>query len=178
MNIDWARSALLATAASALLGCAGTDDVPIAQDNVPIASGPAAIVARLPKADQGLVKLDCYTVDPYQPIKIAKPDPKASTQASAFLGAWGAGAWDGRVCHDLWVMDVDAAGNVVMFDAHGPGYRNEATAFLRKGVIEPDGRIHVRKGGAMVTYWIENGVLYGERETGTSHARIVMLKKS
>jgi hypothetical protein len=134
--------------------------------------------SRQASLEERVVKPDCYTVDPYHPIPIADPNPDAPSDMNAFLGAWGGGAWDGAVCHDLWVMEVEPDGTAVMFDAHGPGFHPDATAFTRTGRIDGDGRLHVRKGRAEVQYWIEDGRLWGERRIGKRVQRIIMSRKS
>ncbi len=123
-----------------------------------------------------LVRPDCYTVDPYQPIPISKATNGVPQSSAAFLGAWGGGAWDGSICHDLWVMEVSSDGAVLMFDAHGPGFHPDATAFTRKGEIK-DGRLKVRKGPATVEYYIKDGRLYGERHIGERTNRIIMTRQ-
>ncbi|MGM0583852.1 MAG: hypothetical protein ACQEUZ_04310 [Pseudomonadota bacterium] len=125
-----------------------------------------------------VVKPDCYTVDPYDPIPISEPASGVPDRMSAFLGAWGGGAWEGAVCHDLWVMEVGPDGSALMFDAHGPGFHPDATAFTRKGRITEDGRLRVRKGRAVVEYWLDNGRLYGERRIGQRVQRIILSRKS
>ena len=192
MSNSWVRGALLTIAASGLSACLGGVDIPIpdmpalvtmgAPTDKSAASATANHAANKVassgfRADQ-LLKPDCYTVEPYQPIRIARPQAGAPAASGSFLGAWGGGAWDGRVCHDLWIMEIGADGHVLMFDAHGPGYRQDATGFLRRGEMTADGRIRVRKGGAMVTYWIQDGMLYGERLSGQTLHRVVMRKKS
>ena len=134
-----------------------------------------------PKAkvvESNLIQPDCYTVDPFQKLKIAKPPKGLPEQMRAFLGAWGGGAWDGTVCHDLYVLKVEPSGAAVMFDAHGPGYTNDATAFTRRGQIGEDGHLRVRKGKAQVEYWVENGQLHGLRRVGTSEARIILTPRT
>tara|TARA_B100002003_G_scaffold203601_1_gene196316 strand:+ start:2064 stop:2543 length:480 start_codon:yes stop_codon:yes gene_type:complete len=132
-----------------------------------------------PKPAANLYQADCYTVDPYQPIRIDKPAAGVPEDMKAFLGAWGGGAWDGSVCHDLWVMNVDPSGNVLMFDAHGPGFFPDATAFTRKGRITPEGRMRVRKGPAVVEYWIaEDGRLHGTRTIGKKVQHVIMTRRS
>lgn len=121
MNI---RYAWLAAAGLAVAGCGVGDKV----GDIPADS-----------AQSKLIQPDCYTVDPYVPPKIAKPRSDVPEEMRAFLGKWGGGAWDGRVCHDLYVLQVEPTGTVVMFDAHGPGFRTDATAFTRRGEIGEDG---------------------------------------
>lgn len=178
MSISWARGALLALVVSGLSGCLGTDMLPSMPDLPKAFSFGSASQKVVEAKPNPLIRPDCYTVDPYKPIRIAKPDPKAPKQSASYLGRWGGGAWNGSVCHDLWVMEVGADGHVLMFDAHGPGYTSDATGFLRRGELTPDGRILVRKGGAMVTYWIEDGMLHGERATTGRVDKILMAKKS
>ena len=140
-----------------------------------LALGLAACADKEPEAVQSsLIQPDCYTVDPYQPIPISKPKKDVPESSAAFLGAWGGGAWDGSICHDLWVMEVSADGAVLMFDAHGPGFFPDATAFTRKGEIGKDGRLRVRKGPATVEYYIKDGRLYGERHIGEKTNHIIM----
>jgi hypothetical protein len=134
--------------------------------------------ARRASLEDRVVKPDCYTVDPYNPVPISEPDPDAPDGANAFLGAWGGGAWDGAVCHDLWVMEVSSDGSALMFDAHGPGFHPDATAFTRTGAFTEDGRLRVRKGRAVVEYWIEDGRMMGTRTIGNRVQRIIMSRKS
>lgn len=132
-----------------------------------------------PKAPEvSLIQPDCYTVDPFRPIKIKRPVNGAPSSHAALLGAWGGGAWDGVVCHDLWVMEVDAAGKALLFDAHGPGFHPDATAFTRRGEIGSDGRLRVRQGAASVEYWVENGQLHGLRRIGERVQRVILTRKS
>ena len=156
--ISWiARLALFGALAAGLSGCA---DKP------------------KPKMDAKLIQPDCYTVDPYHPIKIHKAAKGVPDNMKKFLGAWGGGAWNGTVCHDLWITEVDPDGETVMFDAHGPGFTREATAFTRKGVITSDGHLKVRKGPAEVEYWIKDGRMYGERREGNLVYHIIMTRHS
>jgi hypothetical protein len=131
-----------------------------------------------PSLESRVVKPDCYTVDPYNPIPISEPADGVPAEMSAFLGAWGGGAWDGAVCHDLWVMEVEPDGGVLMFDAHGPGFHPDATAFTREGRITEDGRLRVRKGRAVVEYWIRDGRLWGERVLGQRVQKIILARRS
>lgn len=142
------------------------------------ATGCSAPVEKQRVVESNLIQPDCYTVDPYQKLKIAKPPKGLPDTMRAFLGAWGGGAWDGAVCHDLYVLKVESSGAAVMFDAHGPGYTNDATAFTRRGQIGDDGRLRVRKGKAQVEYWVENGQLHGLRRIGTREAHIILTPRT
>lgn len=142
------------------------------------AAGCAEPVKKAPVVAVNLIQPDCYTVDPFQKLKIAKAPKGLPDEMRAFLGAWGGGAWDGAVCHDLYVLKVESSGAAVMFDAHGPGYTNDATAFTRRGQIGDDGRLRVRKGSAQVEYWVENGQLHGVRRLGKREARIILTPRT
>jgi hypothetical protein len=152
----WAKGALLAA-----LGVAGC-------------GGPAPVKP----VETSLIRPDCYTVDPYAKLRIAKPSEGVPDKMAMFLGAWGGGAWDGAVCHDLYVLKVEKSGAAVVFDAHGPGYSSDATAFTRRGQIGDDGRLRVKKGPAQVEYWVENGQLHGVRRLGTREARIILTPRT
>lgn len=125
-----------------------------------------------------LVQPDCYTVDPYKKLRIAKPAKSLPDRMRAFLGGWGGGAWGGAVCHDLYVLKVEPTGDAILFDAHGPGFSTDATAFTRRGVIGEDGRLRVRKGSAKVEYWIEDGRLHGVRKQGHHTTQIILTPKA
>jgi hypothetical protein len=131
-----------------------------------------------PQVQVNLVQPDCYTVDLYQPPRYVEPGPGVPASHAAYLGQWGGGAWNGLVCHDLWVLDVGADGKVTMLDAHGPGLFPDATAFERVGSIDENGRLNVRKGSSEVQYWIENGRLHGLRRRGDQEIRIIMERRS
>ncbi|HKK35782.1 MAG TPA: hypothetical protein VJ994_05790 [Paracoccaceae bacterium] len=141
-----------------LAGCSGPDE-------------PAPVQA-------GLVQPDCYTVDLYQPPRYVEPGPDVPATHTDYLGQWGGGAWNGLVCHDLWVLEVDGDGRVTMLDAHGPGLYPDATAFERVGTIDGNGRLNVRKGTSRVQYWIEDGRLHGVRRRGDQEIRIIMERRS
>lgn len=139
----------------------------------------AGCASEKPKAiDTSLIQPDCYTVDPYQKLRIAPAPAKLPAKMRAFLGGWGGGAWNGQVCHDLYVLKIDESGEAILFDAHGPGFNPDATAFTRRGKIDPEGKLHVRKGGARVEYWIEDGRMYGLRRSGARESHIILTPKA
>lgn len=125
-----------------------------------------------------LIQPNCYTVDPYKKLKIAKPAKGLPDGMKAFLGGWGGGAWEGAVCHDLYVLKVENSGEAIVFDAHGPGFSNDATAFTRRGRIGEDGKLRVKKGSARVEYWIVDGRMYGTRIQGKHVSHIIMTPKA
>ena len=134
--------------------------------------------AKAPAPRTQLTRDDCYTVKPYKPLPIEKPKKDVPDIYKAFAGKWVKGAWDGYVCHDLVVMDVDKQGDVTLFDAHGPGFGYEATGFTRKGKIDKNGHLTVRKGDAMVDYWIVDGKMHGIRREGEAKSEVILIRPS
>lgn len=130
-----------------------------------------------PAAAAVLMQPDCYTVDLFQQPRYVSPGSDVPATHGAYLGHWGGGAWNGLVCHDLWVLNVDAAGRVLMIDAHGPGFRADATVFERVGRIDENGRLKVRKGRAQVEYQLVDGELRGTRTVGGQTIRIRMNRR-
>ena len=133
---------------------------------------------KVAQAKPSLVQPNCPTVRPFKPLKFRKPASAVPDAFRAFAGLWGGGAWDGRVCHDLYVLKVDDEGAVELFDAHGPGFGFDATGFARKGKIDENGHLVVRKGPAMVEYWIEDGRLHGLRRMGKVKSKIILSRQS
>lgn len=170
MNASY-RMAVAGVSALVLAGCMTT-------------GGSTGLASKLPESSAAgartpTLRPDCYTVFLHDDPKYVRPGPDTPQAAAAFLGRWGGGAWNGTVCHDLWVLDVDAAGGtVLMIDAHGPGLYADATAFRRTGEITEDGRLRVEKGRETVEYWIDDdGHLQGARFAGGQVIRIVMERR-
>lgn len=120
----------------------------------------------------------CPTVKPFFNARVRKPASRLSEAQKALSGVWTNGAWDGNVCHEIYVMRIDADGSAEIFDAHGPGFGEDATGFRRRAVISEDGRMTVRKGPATVVYWIEDGKLHGERRLGTERNKIRLSRRT
>ena len=120
------------------------------------------------------VDASCYTVDLFTPAEVQSPASDVPAEWAAYLGKWGGGAWDGKWCHDLYVLDISSDGKVDMISAHAPfpEWGREATAFRRKGVITKDGRIRVFFKNVSVEYRLEGGRLLGERKEGGGLMRI------
>jgi hypothetical protein len=107
----------------------------------------------------------CYTVDLFDPYKIENPGPDVPADAAAFLGVWKNGAWGGKWCHDLYITEAKAGGEVVLLDAYGP-YREaniEATVFKRRGRVKDGVLTFTSQHGSPVEYRIVGGYLVGER---------------
>lgn len=122
---------------------------------------------------------DCYTVDLFTVAKVEEPDANVPSAWAAYSGKWGSAAWDGKWCHDLYVLKIAASGEVEVMDLHAPyePWAKPATAFRRKGWISKDGRLRVSHGRVVSEYWLENGRLYGLRKEGNGELRIAMLPR-
>ena len=118
----------------------------------------------------------CYTVDLFDPYKIQTPAPDVPADAAAFLGVWKNGAWGGVWCHDLYITEARANGDVVLLDAYGPyGPAGiEATVFKRKGHVENGVLKFTSQYGAPVEYRIVGGYLVGERRGSLGTFEITM----
>lgn len=125
-----------------------------------------------------LLDPECYTVDLFDPFTIKEPTPEVPEEASAFLGVWKQGAWNGQWCHDLYVTQVTADGEVEVLDAYGP-YRAagiEATVFKRTGRIR-DGVLTLHSQGGKVEYKLDGGYLVGKRRGTLGNMEIVMSRQ-
>ena len=132
--------------------------------------------AAAPKVDPYAVtvKPDCYTVDLFTPTTATKPGADVPLEWHGFVGSWGGAAWEGRWCHDLHVLSVQADGQVDVISTHAPfpEWNREATAFRRKGRITEDGALQIRFKSVVVEYRLNGGRLYGLRREGAGEMRI------
>lgn len=122
---------------------------------------------------------DCYTVDLFTVAEIESPGAEVPPEWAAYSGKWGSAGWDGKWCHDVYVLKISPSGEVLLMDLHAPyePWGKPATAFKRKGRIAKDGRLRVVHGTVVSEYWIENGKLYGLRKEGPSELRIALLPR-
>ncbi|QIE55110.1 hypothetical protein G5B40_06375 [Pikeienuella piscinae] len=122
---------------------------------------------------------DCYTVDLFTVAKIEPPGSDVPAEWARLSGKWGSAGWDGKWCHDLYVLKIAANGEVEVMDLHAPyePWAKPATAFRRKGRISKDGHLRVAHGAVVSEYWLENGRLYGLRKEGSGQLRIAMLPR-
>lgn len=120
------------------------------------------------------VDAGCYTVDLFTPAAVATPTDDVPTEWRGYLGKWGGGAWEGKWCHDLYVLSITPDGKVDVISAHAPfpEWGREATAFRRQGLISKDGRLTIRFKDVVVEYRLENGRLLGDRKQGNAMMRI------
>ncbi|MEM7546336.1 MAG: hypothetical protein AAF367_12430 [Pseudomonadota bacterium] len=122
---------------------------------------------------------DCYTVDLFTVAQIQEPEADVPSEWARYSGKWGSAAWEGKWCHDLYVLKIEPTGAVEVMSLHAPyePWGKTATAFRRKGVITKDGRLRVPFRGGLMEYWVKNGKLYGDRKEGNGVLRIAMLPR-
>lgn len=120
------------------------------------------------------VDAGCYTVDLFTPSNITQPTDDVPAEWHGYLGKWGGGAWEGKWCHDLYVLSISADGKVDLISAHAPfpEWGREATAFRRQGLIGKDGRLTVRFKDVVLEYRLDKGSLLGDRRQGNAKMRI------
>ncbi|MBY8975150.1 hypothetical protein KHP62_04980 [Rhodobacteraceae bacterium NNCM2] len=122
---------------------------------------------------------DCYTVDLFDKFEIQNPGPDVPANYAAFLGDWGRGAWNGKWCHDLLILRVDANGSVDMLDMHAPNesLNQPPTVFRRKGFIDLNGTLRFAYGKERRVYWIDRNYLVGTRTGNLGQFKIAMTRK-
>ena len=122
------------------------------------------------------VVADCYTVELFTVADIEPPGADVPAEWAAYSGIWGKAAWEGKWCHDLHVMKIEADGSVEVMELHAPyePWGKPATAFRRQGRITDEGRLRIRYSGVVVEYWVQNGRLYGLRKEGGGSMRIAL----
>lgn len=120
---------------------------------------------------------DCYTVDLFTTVEVEEPG-EVPDDWKGYSGRWGGAAWDGKWCHDLFVLSIASNGEVEVMELHAPyeQWGKQATAFRRKGFITDDGRLHLRYSGVDIEYWLENGRLHGLRREGEGELRIALTR--
>lgn len=107
----------------------------------------------------------CYTVDLFTDVKVVKPPEDLPERYTQYLGQWGYGAWDGKMCHDLLVYQVFPDGQVALVDMHAPykPWNQPASAFRRFGWIDANGKLHFNYGSERATYEIVGDTMKGTR---------------
>lgn len=122
----------------------------------------------------------CYTVDLFTPSTVTTPTSDVPSEWHGYLGKWGGGAWEGKWCHDLYVLSISPDGKVDVISAHAPfpEWGREATAFRRQGFIGKDGRMTVRFKDVVVEYRLKNGSLLGDRVQNKAKMRIKLSQQN
>jgi len=120
------------------------------------------------------VDAGCYTVDLFTPANVTTPSEDVPAEWRGYLGKWGGGAWEGKWCHDLYVLSITPDGKVDVISAHAPfpEWGREATAFRRQGLIGKNGRLTVRFKDVVLEYRLDKGSLLGDRRQGNAKMRI------
>ncbi len=126
------------------------------------------------------VDAGCYTVDLFTPATVSTPSEDVPSEWRGYLGKWGGGAWEGKWCHDLYVLSITPDGKVDVISAHAPfpEWGREATAFRRQGIIGKNGRLTLRFKDVVLEYRLENGSLLGDRRQGNAKMRIKLSQQN
>jgi len=119
---------------------------------------------------------DCYTVDLFTVAEIEEPQSDVPSEWAAYSGKWGSAAWEGKWCHDLYVLNIEPSGEVEVMSLHAPyePWGKTATAFRRKAFINKQGRLRVSYGDVDIEYWLKDGLLHGDRKEGNGLLRIAL----
>ncbi len=122
----------------------------------------------------------CYTVDIFDEIAVRTPGPDVPEAWRGFSGRWGGGAWNGRWCHDLYILDIASSGAATVIETHAPlpEWGKPASAFRRTARIDSDGRLRMRFGRVKVEYWLEGDTLYGRRDEGTGEMIVALSRRA
>ncbi len=122
----------------------------------------------------------CYTVDLFTPSTVTAPTSDVPSEWHGYLGKWGGGAWEGKWCHDLYVLSISPDGKVDVISAHAPfpEWGREATAFRRQGVIGKNGRLTLRYKDVVVEYRLDKGSLLGDRVQNKAKMRIKLSQQN
>lgn len=137
---------------------------------------PAALPARMASPAK---PADCKTVKLFEPVR-PKVVGEVPAEWKAFLGHWGPGKWDGKLCHELVVEEIRADGVVRIADLQGwyTPWNRWPTAFRREARFQEDGSLRVDQGRMGVsTYRLVDGVLYGAYSWGASPLHVALVKK-
>lgn len=114
------------------------------------------------------------------PSDVMKPITGVSGRAS-FLGSWGDGMWDGKLCHTLVVESFSDDGVATVVYSHGAyaGWNIRAPGFYRvKGKFLGD-TLHLNFPtiAARAEYRVVDGHLHGQYFSGPSPVAIVLTRK-
>ena len=108
---------------------------------------------------------DCTTPLPRN-MEVVAPTPTTPVEFAKFVGVWGGGKWDDKLCHTLVVESVDPRGNVRAIYSYGT-YEGwdihnadwfRPTGTIKGGVL----KLTTFRNGAEVTYRMEGDSLSGE----------------
>ena len=137
-------------------------------------------VATGPTPYDRTVDAGCYTVDLFTPSNVTTPADDVPAEWRGYLGKWGGGAWEGKWCHDLYVLGISPDGQVDVISAHAPfpEWGLEATAFRRQGRIDKEGMLTLRYKDVVVEYRLQNGQLLGDRKQGGAKMRIKLSQQN
>lgn len=114
------------------------------------------------------------------PSDVVKASPGDSGRG-AFLGVWGNGMWDGKLCHTLAVESLSGEGAAIVVYSYGayPAWNIKAPGFYRlEGKFEGD-TLHLDFPSirARAEYKLANGSLQGQYFSASGPVAIVLTRK-
>ena len=121
----------------------------------------------------------CKTVKLFDPVR-PKMHRDAPDHLKPWLGHWGPGLWDGKLCHELVVEEIRADGTARIADLQGYylPWDRWPTAFRREATFREDGTLEVRQGRMGVSvYTLRDGVLHGAYSWGGDPLRVTLARK-
>lgn len=137
--------------------------------------------SKTPEVDPFALTRDnaCYTVDIFDKISLRAPGADVPSKWRGFSGRWGGGAWNGKWCHDLYVLDIASSGAATVIETHAPlpEWGKPASAFRRTAHIDKDGRLRMNFGRVKVEYWLDGETLYGKRDEGTGEMIVALSRR-
>ena len=121
----------------------------------------------------------CTTPLP-QNLEITQPGADVPADLAGFVGKWGNGKWDGKLCHTLVVLGVNQGGNASAIYSWGTyaGWDVTQGNSRRVGTIE-NGKLTLERfgNGAEAAYWFEGDALRGSYTNARGDISLVKLTK-
>lgn len=143
------------------------------------ASALAPVPAPLPAGAPAAAGADCKTVKLFDAVR-PKMHRKAPDHLKPWLGHWGPGLWDGKLCHELVIEEIRADGTARIADLQGYylPWDRWPTAFRREATFREDGALEVRQGRmGVAVYTLRDGVLHGAYSWGGDPLRVTLARK-
>ena len=126
------------------------------------------------------VATDCTTPLP-EDSGVAAPSEGVPSAYAKFLGTWGDGKWDDRLCHVLVVTEINADGSVTAIYSHGsyPDWGIDAPAWHEADGTIKDGRLVLDQfpNGAQAIYEHDGDTMRGTYHNTGVLSRIVLKRQ-
>jgi hypothetical protein len=140
---------------------------------------PAPLPAPVPAEGPAAAGADCKTVKLFDAVR-PKMHRNAPDHLKPWLGHWGPGLWDGKLCHELVIEEIRADGVARIADLQGYylPWNRWPTAFRREATFREDGTLEVRQGRmGVAVYTLRDGVLHGAYSWGGDPLRVTLARK-